>query len=903
MKKTLLFFLLTSLFVTNLFADVPFRNQRRDMFRMLPINQNSIVFLGNSITQGNEWAEAFGNNPLVVNRGISGNTSVEVMNNLDFVVSGKPAKIFLLIGINDNADPAVVVPNIRRIIEIVQRESSATQLFVQSILPAKNNANVTATNTQLQALCTEKGVTYIDIFSKLGGTPTNLSLSAADSNDGIHLLGSGYRKWVAGYDAYTGIVPVISNGANTTIPSAHHGYVNQRLSGFALLPSSPQDILMLGDWHVNTGEWRELLRDSNVKNRGIGVDKNTTSLSLVELKEMIPHIVKNNPAKVFIACGIKDLEHNGKTVVESITTYQQILTSIKSAAPQTEIYIQSLIPSTTASVNTNKFVPFNAQLATLANASEKIYFVDVYSALVSSDVLNGQYSFGNGGLNGRGYLKWAEILAPNVNATIQPFPVAMYDLKIAIGASRQQVIGAIEGNVACGYSTAAVNAFRDAISAADIVAHTVGATEIQMQQQLTALTTAKTTLHASEITLPQASTAGNEHWFRISAPLRNANVYMKSGGVAQGVVFVALNNFKSQQWKLVLRGDMTYNIVNRNDNSFLSPVATNNTQLKTTGLEPASGWTLQKGADLSKLIIVSGTSQLNLTGSNLLFNWGSGTNTTDSGCQMLFSEVTQAADDDPKIEVPSPLLIKKNIICDGLAPILVDAIDAAPVLATNTLTVAIDFTPAVTSGDAILVASTDTDVANKFFGIGTLTNFTKYGVRYVGDNELEGYYTQNYSNPANRHRLVVVMSAATSAYKFYLDEGFGRDVTGMGAYGYSYFGKINNPKLYLGGVVSSGAPNRYPFKGTLHSVQFFPGVLSAEQVAAIDYQLIGSSIGKPISGESEKPFAVVGRSIQIREGVKAKVFDITGKQTLDSDLMPGCYILHANNRAFKFIVR
>ena len=140
MKKTLLFFLLTSLFVTNLFADVPFRNQRRDMFRMLPINQNSIVFLGNSITQGNEWAEAFGNNPLMVNRGISGNTSGEVMNNLDFVVGGKPAKIFLLIGINDNADPAIVVPNIRRVIEIVQKETPATQLYVQSVLPAKNNS-------------------------------------------------------------------------------------------------------------------------------------------------------------------------------------------------------------------------------------------------------------------------------------------------------------------------------------------------------------------------------------------------------------------------------------------------------------------------------------------------------------------------------------------------------------------------------------------------------------------------------------------------------------------------------------------------------------------------------------------------------------------------------------------
>ena len=85
MKKSLFLILFFVLCISQLFADLPFRNQRRDMFRMLPVNNQSIVFLGNSITQGNEWSETFANDPRVINRGISGNTTAEVINNIKHI--------------------------------------------------------------------------------------------------------------------------------------------------------------------------------------------------------------------------------------------------------------------------------------------------------------------------------------------------------------------------------------------------------------------------------------------------------------------------------------------------------------------------------------------------------------------------------------------------------------------------------------------------------------------------------------------------------------------------------------------------------------------------------------------------------------------------------------------------
>ena len=134
-----------------------------------------------------------------------------------------------------------------------------------------------------------------------------------------------------------------------------------------------------------------------------------------------------------------------------------------------------------------------------------------------------------------------------------------------------------------------------------------------------------------------------------------------------------------------------------------------------------------------------------------------------------------------------------------------------------------------------------------------------------------------------------------------MDEAFGRNVSGMGAYGYYYFGKIPNPSLYLGGVVSSTNGNRYPFTGTIHSIQFFPGVLSAEQIKLINSVSTGIEDNK-VENVSERPFVIGRNSIQMKNGLVAKLYDLNGKTLPTDNLKSGYYILRTNEKSYKILI-
>ena len=58
-----------------------FYYQRATLFEVLPTSKSDIIFLGNSITNGGEWAELLGN-PHAKNRGISGDTTQGVLDRL-----------------------------------------------------------------------------------------------------------------------------------------------------------------------------------------------------------------------------------------------------------------------------------------------------------------------------------------------------------------------------------------------------------------------------------------------------------------------------------------------------------------------------------------------------------------------------------------------------------------------------------------------------------------------------------------------------------------------------------------------------------------------------------------------------------------------------------------------------
>lgn len=185
-----------------------FYYQRATLFEELPVTSKDVIFLGNSITNGAEWAELF-NNKHVKNRGISGDICMGVYDRLDAILKGKPAKIFLLVGINDvnRGTPAdTIVKRIGMIAQKIKADSPKTKLYLQSVLPVTDHYKmfqghtsrwqvIPEINKGLVRLAEEKGVTYIDLYSHFVDEKTG-KMNIAYTNDGLHLLGKGYLKWV-----------------------------------------------------------------------------------------------------------------------------------------------------------------------------------------------------------------------------------------------------------------------------------------------------------------------------------------------------------------------------------------------------------------------------------------------------------------------------------------------------------------------------------------------------------------------------------------------------------------------------------------------------------------------------------------------------------------------------------
>ncbi len=219
MKKIILLIVaLVSVFAAQ--AQSEYNYQRRSLFEQLPIRSSDIVFLGNSITDGAEWAELFDNRH-IKNRGISADRSGWLLDRLDPIVGGHPKKLFLMIGTNDlSADiaPEVVVANIRKLVERFQAESPWTKIYIQSILPVNGadlkvahrkhwdkGEEIIQTNKLLEELCAElsetsKNILYIDVYSAL--VDEHGRLDKQYTNDGLHLMGDGYVAWKAVIEKY-----------------------------------------------------------------------------------------------------------------------------------------------------------------------------------------------------------------------------------------------------------------------------------------------------------------------------------------------------------------------------------------------------------------------------------------------------------------------------------------------------------------------------------------------------------------------------------------------------------------------------------------------------------------------------------------------------------------------------
>ncbi|TZF81835.1 GDSL family lipase [Pedobacter sp. BS3] len=206
----LLFLGLSSAYGQNVAIDSSYANshykQRLDFFRQMPNQKKEIVFLGNSITEGGKWQELV---PLkhVINRGISGDVTYGVIARLDEVLASKPAKIFLLIGVNDmkrGIPNEIIAANYLRIIKIVQSQSPRTKLFMQSVLPVNQamlpasyaqvtNEKINDLNNRLKLLCDTYKLKYIDLHPAFENAQGEMRKEL--TLDGLHLRSASYILW------------------------------------------------------------------------------------------------------------------------------------------------------------------------------------------------------------------------------------------------------------------------------------------------------------------------------------------------------------------------------------------------------------------------------------------------------------------------------------------------------------------------------------------------------------------------------------------------------------------------------------------------------------------------------------------------------------------------------------
>jgi lysophospholipase L1-like esterase len=177
--------------------------QRKSLFEILPDDQDEIIFLGNSITNGCEWHELF-NNPKIKNRGINSDYTVGVLNRLNEIVRAKPKKIFLMIGINDlgrDIPVDTVIINYQKILDTIRIRTPKTEVYIQSVLPDNLEISpnrqpiqlILELNKKLKALASKNKLTFIDLYPSF--IDKNGYLDSSLTNDGLHLMGKGYLIW------------------------------------------------------------------------------------------------------------------------------------------------------------------------------------------------------------------------------------------------------------------------------------------------------------------------------------------------------------------------------------------------------------------------------------------------------------------------------------------------------------------------------------------------------------------------------------------------------------------------------------------------------------------------------------------------------------------------------------
>ena len=174
------------------------------------IQDENIVFYGDSITEGYNVKEFF-DEYRVVNSGISGNTTKDLIDRIDpDLYDYNPSMVIIQIGTNDiraGIKDEEIIKNIKKVIKGIRKNRKNANILIESIYPINRemdteywesvnpdytNKHIIKVNKMIQDTCKKEHIKYIDVYSSL--LDDNKNLKAIYSKEGLHLTDLGYYK-------------------------------------------------------------------------------------------------------------------------------------------------------------------------------------------------------------------------------------------------------------------------------------------------------------------------------------------------------------------------------------------------------------------------------------------------------------------------------------------------------------------------------------------------------------------------------------------------------------------------------------------------------------------------------------------------------------------------------------
>ena len=187
-------------------------------------------------------------------------------------------------------------------------------------------------------------------------------------------------------------------------------YYRAQFEKFKKEPIVKGKVIFLGNSITEDGNWKKLLKDSTVINRGVSGDITFGILNRID------EVAKRQPSKLFLLIGINDIAKNipDEVIMENIFS---IVGKVRGISPKTKIFVQSILPTNNSFPDSpnhkNKddhVVTINAQLQKYGDRLQYTY-VDLYSKFTDSESrLDAKYTADGLHLNAVGYMHWVDIL-------------------------------------------------------------------------------------------------------------------------------------------------------------------------------------------------------------------------------------------------------------------------------------------------------------------------------------------------------------------------------------------------------------------------------------------------------------------------------------------------------------